>query len=211
MSFLNTYQTFFWDFDGVILESNAVREYGFRKVLEHFGDPQVEQLIDFHRKNGGWSRYVKFRYFFEEILGKPISEQEVNTLADSFSQIMLEELVNPKNLIEETLLFIRQQAIKTPMYIVSGSDQTELRSLCKALKIDHYFKGIFGSPTPKIQLVQDIIAQHPEIRKAPACLIGDAENDWDAAQKNNLDFIGYNNSALKNLGVYYVESFKNEL
>ena len=30
-----------WDFDGVIIDSNPVREYGFRQVLRDFPENQV--------------------------------------------------------------------------------------------------------------------------------------------------------------------------
>lgn len=62
-----------WDFDGVIVESNHIREKGFRKVLESFPENQVEELLVFHNNNGGLSRYVKFRYFFENIRKEEIS------------------------------------------------------------------------------------------------------------------------------------------
>ena len=42
----------------------------------------------FHQKNGGLSRYVKFRYFFEEVVGVDITEEEVNSWAMRFSEIM---------------------------------------------------------------------------------------------------------------------------
>ena len=59
----------FWDFDGVILNSNKVRDKGFETVLSGFPKEEVDKLLKFHRQNGGLSRYVKFRYFFEEIKG----------------------------------------------------------------------------------------------------------------------------------------------
>lgn len=54
----------FWDFDGVIMDSMKVRDEGFKIVLKDYPSDQVEKLMEFHRNNGGLSRYVKFRYFF---------------------------------------------------------------------------------------------------------------------------------------------------
>ena len=47
-----------WDFDGVILDSMQVRDYGFRKIFEEHSHEQVEKLIKYHRTNGGWSRKI---------------------------------------------------------------------------------------------------------------------------------------------------------
>ena len=54
----------FWDFDGVIIDSMPIREFGFRRIFKDFNKEKVELLTDFHRENGGLSRFFKIRYFF---------------------------------------------------------------------------------------------------------------------------------------------------
>ena len=61
-----------FDFDGVILDSMPIREYGFRKIFENYDVALVEKLLVYHNQNGGLSRYVKIRYFFEKLLYKKI-------------------------------------------------------------------------------------------------------------------------------------------
>ena len=201
------FEVILWDFDGVIIDSNSVREFGFREVLKEFDTEQVEQLIDFHNANGGWSRYVKFRYFYEEILRRPVSESKVQELANSFSSIMVECLPNPQLLIKETVSFIQEMYFQgKQMHIVSGSDEKELRSLCEQLKLSNYFLSINGSPTPKRNLVKEII-DDGEISASQYCLIGDAVNDYDAANQNGIQFFGFNNKYLKELSCY-LERFR---
>lgn len=202
----NDFEVILWDFDGVIIDSNSVREFGFREVLKEFDPEEVEQLIDFHNANGGWSRYVKFRYFYEEILKRPISESKVQELASSFSSIMVKSLPNPELLIEETVRFIQEMHLQgKQMHIVSGSDGDELRSLSEQLELSKYFISINGSPTPKPVLVKAII-DNGDILASQYCLIGDAVNDYDAANQNDIQFFGYNNEGLKKYG-NYVEKF----
>ena len=50
------------------MDSNAVRDRGFKEVLNGYPENEVDALMTFHQDNGGLSRYVKFRYFFEVIL-----------------------------------------------------------------------------------------------------------------------------------------------
>jgi len=200
----SNFKLILWDFDGVIIESNSVREKGFREVLKQYPTEQVEELMDFHNANGGWSRYVKFRYFFEEIRKEPITEEHVNELAGQFSSIMKGLLVNPELLIAEIVTYIADMYNSgKEMHIVSGSDGNELRGLCSALKIDHYFKSINGSPTPKTQLVNDIL-EASTLKGTDFCLIGDAKNDYDAAKDNGITFFGFNNPQLKGLDKYLV-------
>lgn len=190
--------TIFWDFDGVLMDSNLVRDKGFAEVLNGFPENQIEQLLAFHQANGGLSRYVKFRYFFEKIRGERISDEGVQEWADKFSIIMKKLLINPELIIHETLGFVKMNYQKYQMHIVSGSDEKELRFLCRELGISSYFKSIHGSPTPKIQLVADVVKQH-QYNCENCILIGDSVNDYEAANANQIYFLAYNNSKISDL------------
>ncbi len=195
MTNLEKYKVILWDFDGVILDSMPIREFGFREVLKDFPGEQVEALISFHKLNGGMSRYVKFRYFYEQVLKKEITNEQVLSLADKFSHIMLQELGNTKYLIDDSVDFIRTKGKQHHMHIVSGSDQTELRHLCSVLGISNYFLSIYGSPKPKDQIVSDLLKEY-DYQEKDVVLIGDSVNDEDAAQANGIDFLGYNNTEM---------------
>jgi HAD superfamily hydrolase (TIGR01549 family) len=187
----------FWDFDGVLMDSNSVRDIGFQKVLADFPQDQVAKLMTFHQTNGGLSRYVKFRYFFEEIRKETVSEEEILIWAERFSVIMKELLVNPKLLIEKTLRFVKENQGKYIMHITSGSDQDELRFLCKSMDIDHFFASIHGSPKPKKIWVQELIQMHDYNRKE-CILIGDSINDWEAALHNKIYFTPFSDNVINN-------------
>lgn len=182
-----------WDFDGVIVESNHIREKGFREVLSGFPDREVDQLLAFHNQNGGLSRYVKFRHFFEQIRGETVSEKEVQEYSESFSTIMLDLMTDRGILIPETNEFIAKNYSKYNFHIASGSDQKELQHLCQALNIAPYFKTIEGSPTPKNVIVASLLGKW-EYRKKETLLIGDAINDFNAAHLNGIGFLAYNGS-----------------
>ncbi|SPZ88463.1 Uncharacterised protein [Sphingobacterium multivorum] len=103
MDILNKYKVILWDFDGVIMDSMPTRSLGFVKTLADFPKEQVDQLLEFHNSNGGLSRYVKFRYFFEEIRKEAVSESKVMELAHKFSEIMLSLLIDEKLLIQDSV------------------------------------------------------------------------------------------------------------
>lgn len=197
----NQIEAILWDFDGVLLNSNAVRDYGFLEVLKGYPKNQVEELMSFHRMNGGLSRYVKFRYFFENIRKESITQSQVNEWAKKFSISVVNKLIDPNLLIEESIEFVRAYSDKLPMHIVSGSDGNELRYICEQLDIASYFQTINGSPTPKKDLVKNILNDF-EYTSYNCLLIGDSQNDYDAAIANGLRFAGYNNLSLIELGGY---------
>ena len=197
------FEVILWDFDGVIINSNPIREAGFRNVLSQYPNDQVDLLIAYHNANGGLSRYIKFRYFFEEIRNELVTDSQIDYLATQFSKIMRKFLVNRDLLILPIINFIMEQYnLKKKMHIVSGSDGNELRELCKNLNIEHFFLSINGSPTPKSVLVKKIIDESA-FNTTDFCLIGDSINDFDAAQDNSIAFFGFNNMSLKYLDYYF--------
>lgn len=197
----------FFDFDGVILDSMPIRDYGFKKIFKGFPQKEVDDFLIYHNNNGGLSRFHKIEYFYNNILKKTISKKEIEKYANEFSEIMKNELINKKYLISDTLNFIRKNNDNFIYHIVSGSEQNELRFLCKKLDIDKYFKSIEGSPIPKNDLVKNILDKE-KYKKEESILIGDSINDYEAASINGISFFGFNNEALKNKG-QYLDSFIN--
>ena len=195
-----------WDFDGVILNSMKVRDWGFEEIFKMFDQELINEFLIFHRKNGGLSRYVKIRYFYEKILSKSISKEKIDKYAESFSVLMKMELIKSENLILDSLDYIKTNHQKYNFHIVSGSDQLELRFLCKELKIAQYFNSIHGSPTPKNQLVSNLLDTY-QYDKENTCLIGDSINDYEAAEYNEISFFNYNNNEIRSLGKE-INSFK---
>jgi HAD superfamily hydrolase (TIGR01549 family) len=187
-----------WDFDGVILNSNAVRDKGFEITLQKYPSEQVEKLMKYHQENGGLSRYHKFRYFFETIRNEKVTDERILKLANEFSVIMMKNLTNKSLLIRDSLEFIISNHLNYCFHIVSGSDGKELNNLCKHLEIDSYFLSIQGSPTPKKELV-DIVLKKYQYSNDECILIGDSINDFEAAVSNKIKFLGYNSKTLKEI------------
>ncbi|MGO3182959.1 MAG: HAD family hydrolase [Aequorivita sp.] len=206
MKHFTEYRVILWDFDGVIMDSMPIRDSGFEQVLKEYPTEQVSRLLEFHQAQGGLSRYVKFRHFFEDLRGETVTDKQIQELANRFSKIMLENLINPKYLIEESLNYIKENYQNQNFHIVSGSDEKELNKICSGLNIDSYFKTIKGSPTPKNKLVADIIKKY-EYKNKNVCLIGDSINDLEAAKVNNIAFYGFNNPDLIKRSDNYIDSF----
>jgi len=195
-----------FDFDGVILDSMPIRDYGFKKIFKDFDDNLVNKLLEYHNQNGGLSRYVKIKYFYNKLLKQEILEEKIINYADIFSKIMKRELVDKKYLIADTLKFIKENYRKYNLHIVSGSDEAELQYLCKELGIDSFFQSVNGSPTHKNILVENVLSANKYI-VSETILIGDSINDYEAAKENNLDFYGFNNPNLIDVSKKYLDNY----
>jgi HAD superfamily hydrolase (TIGR01549 family) len=199
MEYVKTIYNFkhlFFDFDGVLFNSNKIRTKGFKIIFKEFPKTMVDKLVDYHEINGGSSRYHKIRYFFENILNKDISDELLQTYANEYREVMSKELFDEKLKISDSINFLKTKRKKfIKIYIVSGSDQNELRSLCEFLEIKDLFNGIYGSPIAKNDLVKNILKKN-SLKLKDCCLIGDSLNDKEAALINDITFFAYNNHKL---------------
>ena len=119
---------------------------------------------------------------------------------------MREKLTNKKYLINDTLDFLKENHDRFNLHIVSGSDENELRFLCRQLNIDRYFLSINGSPAPKNKLVKCLMESYGYLI-SETILIGDSVNDYDAAQESGISFYGYNNDLIKEICDKYIDKF----
>jgi len=209
LSLINSsYKNIIFDFDGVILDSVPVKTEAFRILFQDFKDDSVNEIIKYHKINGGLSRYKKIEYFFISILKQSISEEKIIEYAYKFSEITLKELPNPKYIIEDTLNFIKNNYKKYNMHIASGSSEEDLKYICDKLDLTKYFISINGSPKEKSLLVEKILHEH-NYEKRLTCLIGDSINDYEAAKSQGISFFGYNNDSLEKISYKYINSFGN--
>jgi HAD superfamily hydrolase (TIGR01549 family) len=183
---ITEYQTFVFDCDGVVLNSNKIKTQAFYDVAKVYGHEPAQALKDYHVQNGGISRFVKFEYLLTEILKKPLDQTELKQLLDNFAHEVKKALITCE--VAEGLDELKERTQQANWLIVSGGDQDELREVFKARGLDHYFDGgIFGSPDTKdIILAREI--ESGNITR-PALFLGDSKYDYQAAQAAGLDFI----------------------
>ena len=188
------YKHLIFDFDGVLVESNEIRFDGFRLLFKNYPQDQVERLVLYAKINGGLSRYEKIKYFFKQIRNEPIRDDNVQLLAKQYSELVKQKVIDAEP-VKGSLEFLSNHKNNYDFAVVSGSDQEELRDVCKARKIDHLFLEILGSPTSKESNIVLLLTKMGWGRKS--CLfIGDSINDFDAARANGIDFIGRNSNLI---------------
>jgi HAD superfamily hydrolase (TIGR01549 family) len=198
-----------WDFDGVILDSMKIKGVGFKELFQEYGSENTKIIEQYHYNNGGVSRFEKIKYFFNEILKKDITENEIQILAEKFAEIIEKKLYDKSNLINDSMAFIQSNYQLYNFHIVSGAEHDELNNLCKYFDIDNYFISIDGSPTKKDILVKNVLEKY-NYKNEETILIGDAINDYNAAQKNEIVFYGYNNEELEKFG-NYIKNLQEEI
>lgn len=185
---LQQYKTLVFDCDGVVLDSNQLKTEAYYRVAVGYGanHDQAQALVDYHVRLGGISRFIKFRYFLDEIMHQPVTEEAMEELLESFAEEIHRELLTCE--MAPGLLELRALSKDTRWMLVSGGDQTELRSLFAERGIDKLFDaGIFGSPDNKDVILEREVA-NKNLAK-PAIFFGDSRYDHEASVRAGLDFV----------------------
>ena len=198
----------FWDFDGVILDSLPIKDLGFTKIFENYPKKIVKEFLIYNKINSGLSRFHKIKYFYNHLLKKDIDNKKVLSYAEKFTSIMKKKLSSKKYLIKDSLIYIKSNYKNYNFHLVSASEHNELNYLCKKLNLDKYFLTIDGSPTPKINLIRDLLKKL-KYKKKETIYIGDSVNDLEAAKINKIDFYGYNEKKLMSKSTVYIDTFRN--
>ena len=180
------YNTWIFDCDGVILDSNSIKTESFYEVALPYGKSHAEDLVSYHKQFGGVSRFKKFEYFFEDILGRVEYQKEFEEVATHFGEIALKKLLDCP-LTEGLISFLEYISNTEHKVVVSGGWQKELRCVFNKRRLDRYFDNIYGCPDSKIEILQRKMNQGSLL--LPAIFIGDSKYDYECARKFNIDFV----------------------
>ncbi len=191
MSFeFEKYNTFVFDCDGVVLDSNKVKTDAFYQTTLPYGEAAALAMVNYHVANGGVSRYKKFAYFMEQIAPAHVdlqqSSPDFEMLLRAYACHVRKGLLSCD--VAPGLAAMRHKTTDARWVIVSGGDQIELREVFAKRGISDLFDGgIFGSPDTKHEiLAREIFLSNI---KYPALFLGDSKYDFQAAIETGLDFV----------------------
>lgn len=183
------WQAIIFDFDGVVVESGKIKTQAFAELYRSYGEDIVEKVVQFHIQNGGMSRYRKFRHFQQHYLNKPpLTEEEEQQLDIRFSGLVVEAVIAAEA-VPGAIELIRQQAQRIPLFVASGTPETELKAIVERRGLTPYFTAVRGAPALKKTLIAEILSRHA-LKPESVLMIGDAMADLEGAQANNTAFLG---------------------
>lgn len=179
---------FLFDFDGVLVDSAEIKAAGFIAVLPGLSPGDAARVYDYVSMYGGVSRFVKFRHIHERILGVPLSDDTLGELCDSYSRWVFDRVLAAPE-IPGVGAFLARLSSEQFAFVVSGTPQDEVRELIRARPWAEAFTEILGSPTPKADLVRDLVSRQ-SMKRWETVFFGDSITDLEAAEQSSLPFVG---------------------
>ena len=188
---LEKYNTFIFDCDGVVLNSNFIKANCFYLSVKDFGEEIAFEFKNYHASAGGISRIKKYDYLINEIFPKfkikvKNKDDLKNKFISKYEKLLKNYIFNSD--LSPYLINFKKKYNSNNWIMISGSEQNELRKILIQKGINNLFNlGIFGSPLTKNYLLKKKIKDN-EI-KFPAIFFGDSKVDYFAAKNANVDFI----------------------
>lgn len=176
----------FLDFDGVVLESLAIKTEAFRALFRAYPD-HVDRIVAHHAAHPGVSRYDKFAYVYRMILRQRLTPADVQRLDRRFSRLVRRGVLNCPY-VPGALGFLRYASQRVPVYVASATPERELRAIVRERGLGSYFSGVFGAPLTKAEAIRHIVEQQGFDRRA-VVFVGDARSDREAARAAGVRFI----------------------
>jgi HAD superfamily hydrolase (TIGR01549 family) len=183
-----TLQAIFFDFDGVIVDSNATKTEAFRSLFEGYDEDIVAEIIDYHRQHGGISRVEKIRHAHEHIIRRHFTDEELESWAAAYSDLVTEKVI-ALEWIDGAREFLDEIQNSLPMFVISGTPEDELRYIIERREMSGYFQKILGSPIKKPDHIRTILSDY-RLTPGHCVFVGDALTDLYAARETGLHFIG---------------------
>ena len=184
---------FFFDFDGVLVDSTTIKTDAYRELFRTHGNDAVSRVVTYHKLHGGISRVDKIDHTHRHILNKPYSKNKVLEDALIYSKLVFEAVVKT-DWIPGAREFVEAHYKRYPVFVISGTPEDELKEVIKQRNMACYFKEILGSPTRKPEHIRYLIKKY-SLQIKDCLFIGDALTDYDAARETGMDFIGIQSEA----------------
>ncbi len=176
----------FWDFDGVIKDSVAVKTEAFVQLFESFGDEISRRVRVHHEAHGGMSRFDKIPLYMTWA-GVLATESEVAAYCQHFSNIVLHRVVNAP-WVAGVERILRENPYSQEFVLVTATPQDEIIEILEAIKLRTCFSEVFGAPKKKGAAIHDSLSCR-EVPLSRCLMVGDARADMEAAAENGIPFL----------------------
>lgn len=175
-----------FDFDGVILESADIKTGAFLDLFADYPEHR-EAILRYHLDNLGISRYRKFEWIYSELLDKPLDEDERRHLGETFSNIVMQEVLQCA-FVPGAVKCLESLLSKSMLFVASGTPQAELETIIERRGLTQFFTEVWGTPLGKTEIIRSILIRF-DLRPAEALFIGDGVSDYRAAEETGVSFL----------------------
>jgi phosphoglycolate phosphatase-like HAD superfamily hydrolase len=172
-----SYSQLIFDCDGVLVDSNGVKEANIRAAALSVCDPaEADRFVTYFVGNNGVARERKIAAFFPHVE----AQRAVLAAYNSLNAATI-PLIEPE---PATIRFLDRCArAGVPLYVLSGGAEEEVRKMLCNAGIAGLFREVMGGPLSKTEHLQRLGLT------GRTCFFGDSLYDYEVATRFDFDFV----------------------
>ncbi len=186
-----------FDFDGVLVDSNAIKRDAYFRVFARFGDTAalvaagLEEQPDGHRYQV-IERVLRRVRAAELLPSAEPPEGWLEHLATAYNAVCEEGVAACPEVAGASEVLPRLLS-RTPLYVNSATWEEPLRRVVRRRGWETLFRGVYGSPTTKVANLRRVLASECA-DPAETVFVGDGKRDLAAARETGCRFVGVRNA-----------------
>jgi phosphoglycolate phosphatase-like HAD superfamily hydrolase len=169
------YEAFFFDLDGVLLDTNAIKHRNIRRACDFLGKGTADDFAEYFISRNGVTRERKINDWF--------SGAEAGRILERYNRLNAITLAQSSLLpgAEQLLDGLRTRGI--PAHIFTGGTESEAIPLCQTMGLLDMVVGVHGGPADKSD---NMGLLDPRGR---IIYFGDSHYDYEVAAARGYDFV----------------------
>jgi phosphoglycolate phosphatase len=175
------------DFDGVILDSVAIKTQAYARIYQEEDPRLLAEIINYQSLHGGVTRRDKFAYFERHLFGRPGDPESLDRLAASYRDLVYEAVLGCA-FVPGAEGFLEIAHGRIDLHLVSGTPHNELVDIVHRRGLAKYFATVHGAPMQKHDAFAQIVARGYDPARTLA--VGDAVTEYVAASDLGIPFLG---------------------
>lgn len=175
-----------FDFDGTLVDSNAIKWKAFEACFARF-PAYLEEILSYCQANNHTTRYEKFRWVYERILKQPYNPTVEEQLGRMFEEHSTQQIIEAPE-IPGASAFLKRRKGKQALVLLSSTPQPILLKILAGRKWAPLFDEVRGAPVDKAAFLEEFLARK-SLRHEEVLFFGDTTEDADAARKAGWSFV----------------------
>jgi len=175
-----------FDFDGTLVDSNAIKWQGFEVCFTEFPD-RSEEILAYCRGHNHTPRWDKFRHVYEQILGLAYTPEIEQRLSRRFEQATTTQIAQAPE-IPFAGEFLRRACRTHWTGLLSATPSPILDEILKERGWKDFFQGVQGAPVRKSAWLREL-KERMGWKPEELLFFGDTPEDAHSARDAECGFI----------------------
>lgn len=176
-----------FDFDGTLVDSNAIKWRGFEEVFAEFQD-RLDDIMVYCRGANHRIRGDKFRHVYEQILGLPYTAAIESELQGRYAAATTQAIIDARE-IPGAMAFLTDVGDRYRTALLSSTPHHILLEILERRGMRRYFQHVQGAPVDKAAWLRAFRRDHA-LASEQIAFFGDTKEDMIAATASGCVFIG---------------------